>query len=239
MVAIENRKVLVLNKHWTPVAVVPMKRAIKLATTNYEGTDVVKANVVGFEFDPVENAIKNFASYSWADWAAMRPKEDEPCIRGVKENYRVPEILVLHRYDRMPQQRVHFSRKTLYKRDNQTCQYCGCKPGTEELTIDHIIPRAQGGQTTWTNCVIACTECNAQKADKRPEQAFKPADPKKRAKWKGPSPMRLLSQPYKPKFTLFKSDYRVKSWESFLGVMYWSVELDNDNAEQYPDDVRV
>ena len=214
MVATANRKVLVLNKCWTPVAVVPMHRAVTLLFSEYKNGEP-KAKII----DPTTD----FATYTWADWSALKPKEGEAFIQGVNAVFRVPEVLLLSKYDKMPQQRVHFSRRTIYRRDGNRCQYCGCRPGTEELTIDHVLPRAQGGITSWENCVLACVECNSRKANRTPEQAK----------------MKLLSKPYKPKFTLFRGDYRVKSWEHFLGEAYWNVELENDNGEQFPDDVNV
>ncbi|MGO8753162.1 MAG: HNH endonuclease [Thermoguttaceae bacterium] len=74
-------------------------------------------------------------------------------------------------YDRTPEATVTFSRRNVFKRDHFTCQYCGSQPGTEELTVDHVIPRAQGGVSSWTNCVLACVACNKRKADRTPEQA--------------------------------------------------------------------
>src|SRR5262249_21229307 len=66
---------------------------------------------------------------------------------------------------------VAFSRRNVAKRDHFTCQYCGAQPGVVDVTIDHVIPRAQGGQSSWTNCVAACADCNARKADRTPDQA--------------------------------------------------------------------
>jgi 5-methylcytosine-specific restriction endonuclease McrA len=228
--AMENRKVLVLNKGWTPVAVVPMHRAVTLLFSEYHNGEP-KAKII----DPTTD----FATYTWATWSAMKPKEGEPFLQAVNTIFRVPEVILLSKYVGMPQQRVHFSRRTIFKRDKNTCQYCGCRPGTEELTIEHVVPRCQGGITSWENCVLACVQCNSQKADRRPEEAFKPKCSKKAALWKGPSPMRLLSVPKKPKFTLFKGDYRVKSWEHFIGVAYWETELDNEMGEELPDNVEV
>ena len=59
----------------------------------------------------------------------------------------------------------------MFKRDHYTCQYCGVQPGGEELTIDHVVPRSQGGTSTWENCVLACVTCNKRKADRTPQQA--------------------------------------------------------------------
>ena len=84
---------------------------------------------------------------------------------------RVPEVIVLAEYDRLPTAAVTFSRRNIFKRDHWTCQYCGAQPGSEELTIDHVLPRSQGGISTWENCVLACVACNKRKADRTPEQA--------------------------------------------------------------------
>ena len=113
----------------------------------------------------------DFRLYTWADWAKLAPRDGEPFIRTVRFRLRVPEVLTLTRHDRPRHNAVTFSRRNLFKRDHTTCQYCGVRPGTEELTIDHVIPRSQGGQTTWENCVLACVACNARKANRTPEQA--------------------------------------------------------------------
>ena len=84
---------------------------------------------------------------------------------------RVPEVVTLTDYDRLPAAAVTFSRRNIFKRDHFTCQYCGAQPGSEELTLDHVVPRAQGGESRWDNCVLACLACNKRKADRTPEQA--------------------------------------------------------------------
>ena len=65
----------------------------------------------------------------------------------------------------------NFSRKALVKRDRSTCLYCGQKLTASQITVDHVLPRAQGGITSFTNCVVACQDCNNRKADRTPEQA--------------------------------------------------------------------
>jgi len=59
------------------------------------------------------------------------------------------------------------SRQMIYKRDNNTCQYCG---STARLTIDHVIPRCRGGEDTWENLVVACSSCNTKKGNTLLEQ---------------------------------------------------------------------
>ena len=190
-----DRPTLMLNRNWQPVGVAPVRRSLVLL---WNGT----ARVV----DPADYQL-----YTWADWAAMAPRDGEPMVRTVRQPIRVPEVLSLITYDRVPTNSVTFSRRNIFKRDRYTCQYCGNQPGPEELTIDHVIPRAQGGESTWENCVLACVACNARKADRTPEQAR----------------MRLPRRPHKPQW---KPDYatrgeRITSWSRFLSEAYWTVEL--------------
>jgi 5-methylcytosine-specific restriction endonuclease McrA len=201
--SLAQKKVLVLNKSWRPVGIVSLERALNKVFSEYHNGEP-KARII--------DCANDFATMTWADWSAMKPKEGEEGMLSVNAIFRVPTVIQLTKYDKLPHQKIHYCRRTVYKRDNYTCQYCGCKPGSEELTIDHVLPRSQGGLTTWGNCVLACVGCNSKKADRTPERAG----------------MKLLKKPQKPKYNLFKGDYRVKDWEAFLGAAYWLTELEND-----------
>jgi 5-methylcytosine-specific restriction endonuclease McrA len=135
-----ERPTLVLNRNWQPVGVAPVARALVMVWND-------SARVVG---------VDDFRLFTWADWAKLVPRDDEPYVQAVRFRLRVPEVISLTHYDRMPTSVVTFSRRNLFKRDRFTCQYCGAQPGTEELTIDHLVPRSRGGTTSWENCVLAC-----------------------------------------------------------------------------------
>lgn len=202
-ISLEHRKVLVLNKLWTAIDVATVCDAICLLFGSYKNGEP-KAHVI----DPFEQ----FQAYTWSDWATMRPKENENCITTSSGlQFRIPEVVLLTRYDKMPEQRVNFSRRSIYQRDNYRCQYCGDRPGTEELTIDHIVPRCNGGPTSWANCVLACVKCNALKANHTLKKCG----------------LKLRKKPKKPRFNLFKGDRKSipKSWEHFVSQAYWDVEL--------------
>ncbi|REK32130.1 MAG: HNH endonuclease, partial [Planctomycetota bacterium] len=145
------------------------------------------------------------------DWARLQPEEGDPFIRTRRLRLRVPEVITLTQYDRLPNNAVTFSRRNVFKRDRFTCQYCGKQPGLEELTIDHVIPRAQGGTSTWDNCVLACIDCNARKADRTPEQARMP----------------LRHKPTRPVWRPLYGSHgvRIDSWSKFVSEAYWNVEL--------------
>ena len=197
----ERGRCLVLNKSWTPLRTVSLQRAIIMLFSVYEDGEP-KARVIEPE---------SYATMTWDDWSKLKPLATDEAIRGARMEFRVPEVILLTRYDKLPQPKVHFSRRNLYKRDGMTCQYCGARPGSQELTVDHVIPRAQGGGTSWENCVLACVECNRRKADKTPKQAK----------------MTLRKTPKKPHIRFFRYDTLkpVKSWEAFLGEAYWNVGI--------------
>src|SRR5262245_14092588 len=68
-----------------------------------------------------------------------------------------PLVVRLLRYVAVPRtRRLACSRRAVIARDHETCQYCGAQPGRALLTIDHVVPRAHGGSTTWENVVAAC-----------------------------------------------------------------------------------
>lgn len=83
-----------------------------------------------------------------------------------------PLVIRLVRYIRIPRRlKLPCSRRGVLIRDRDTCQYCGVQPGRTNLTIDHVVPRSQGGQTIWDNVVTACRECNRKKGGRTPEEA--------------------------------------------------------------------
>ena len=187
---------LVLNRQWQPVSVATVARSLVLLWNE-------SARVV----DPADYRL-----YNWADWSALRPRADEHFIQAVHQRLRVPEVIVLNAYDRLPAVTVSFSRRNVFKRDHWTCQYCGCQPGSEELTIDHVLPRSHCGTSTWENCVLACINCNKRKADRTPAQAG----------------MRLHKTPVRPawKPLYAHNKVRIESWSKFLSESYWNVPLE-------------
>jgi 5-methylcytosine-specific restriction endonuclease McrA len=77
-----------------------------------------------------------------------------------------PSVIRLKKYVRGDKTKVKFSRSNIFARDQYTCQYCGKQPGVQNLTFDHLRPRASGGKTEWSNIVTACYPCNSKKGDK-------------------------------------------------------------------------
>jgi len=91
--------------------------------------------------------------------------------RLVHFGLQLPCVIRLRQYRRLPSRIRTLSRKNILIRDGFVCQYCREKFLSSELELEHVIPRAQGGQSTWENLVAACRDCNARKADRTPAEA--------------------------------------------------------------------
>ncbi|HMT44556.1 MAG TPA: HNH endonuclease [Chakrabartia sp.] len=123
---------------------------------------------------------------------------------------RLPSVIALKQYVK-PTAHPAFTRFNLFLRDRFLCQYCG---SPKDLTFDHVIPRAQGGRTTWENVTTACAPCNLKKGGRTPREAH----------------MHLLSEPRRP--TSWEMQDHGRSYppnflhESWRDWLYWDVELE-------------
>lgn len=202
MATVQDEKVLVLNRNWNAVAVAPLLKAVNLVLKG-------SAKII----DP----SRQFQTFTWATWSALRPKEGEDYIAAANIYFCIPRVILLGTYDRVPLQKLNFSRRQIFKRDKNQCQYCGCRPGTNLLNIDHVTPRSMGGLTNWENCVISCLKCNSRKRNRTPEQAN----------------MKLLKKPERPHadFIRFDGIKLIKDWQMWVSESFWNVTLENDMGE--------
>ena len=184
--------VLVLSKTWEPYDRVGWERAFVLLA----GGDDGKKKVEVIEYN--DRIVRSGALREWQVPSVIRfVGAMTPEVRSVK-----------------------FSRENIYARDNGQCQYCGARVRISEFEYEHVIPRAQGGRTTWENIVVACTPCNQRKGGRTPLQAE----------------MRLRSIPRRPdkcfarrRLTLAWREGMPESWKSYMrDVTYWRGELESD-----------
>ncbi len=114
----------------------------------------------------------------------------------------VPSVIRLSVYVRRPLTPRRLTRREVFARDRQTCQYCG-RMG-RDLTLDHVLPRSRGGLNTWENVVAACIPCNHRKAGRTPQEAR----------------MRLLHEPGLPPPNPYYPFYRFlpanEGWKKFV-----------------------
>ncbi len=102
---------------------------------------------------------------------ATTEEEDGSFIHSARTAIRIPSVIRLREFRRIPYQTRSLSRKNILLRDRHTCQFCGRVLPAAELTLDHVIPRSRGGHTDWDNLVACCHPCNNLKGDRLPEEA--------------------------------------------------------------------
>lgn len=198
--AMLSSPVLVLNRHYMPVNVVTVRRAFCMLVSG------------------IAHAVdREFKTFDFRSWAELSASVHDETVGVIGRAIRVPRVLILATYDRLPKRTVRFSRMNIMLRDNYTCQYCGLRLKRAQLNIDHVIPRSRGGSTTWENVVASCHKCNLTKGGCTPEEAG----------------MRLLKKPARPHMTPFSglnllSGY--EEWKPFVNMVdfsYWNVELES------------
>lgn len=158
---------------------------------------------------------RDFATYDFDNWCDLPPGAGDQVIRTPSRTIRIPRVIQLLHYDRLPRREVRFTRRNIFFRDRNRCQYCGRTFAQKRLNLDHVVPLSRGGRSSWDNVVCACIECNSRKGSRTPEEAGmhlvrpprRPAGhPVLRAGWIGPGH---------------------DEWRTFLDEAYWNVELDD------------
>lgn len=191
--------VLVLNNVYQAVQITGVRRAFRLF---YAG----RARAVA----------PDFRTYDFDNWCDLPPGVDHETIVTPRRAIRIPRVIQLVHYDRVPRRDVRFTRRNIFFRDRNRCQYCGHVFPQAELNLDHVVPLSRGGQSSWDNVVCACIRCNSRKGSRTPVEAGmhlirvpkRPAGhPVLRAGWIGP---------------------HYEEWRTFLDVAYWNVELSED-----------
>lgn len=197
---IPQSRVLVLNKSYMPIHVISVKRAFCMI---YLGI----AKVVDQEYQ----------TFDFKSWSELAVAAGDDSIGTINRLIRVPRVILLHVYDRLPKKKVRFSRLNIFARDKSICQYCGKRWPKIDLNLDHVVPRTQGGVTSWENIVCSCVSCNRKKGGRTPREAN----------------MRLIRKPTRPYWTeclnISTKSSLYKEWLPFLNIVdfsYWNVELE-------------
>lgn len=190
---------LVLNKSFTPVHITTIKRAICLV---FKGLAQI-----------VDEQYQLYDFQSWSDLSVFL-KDDH--IQLTQKMIRVPRVILLNGYDRMPRRHVRLTRENIYRRDKNRCQYCGKHFQRSDLNLDHVVPLSQGGITSWENVVCSCVPCNQKKGGRTPDQAHMP----------------LMTKPVQPNYSIFMHVSPKKNlfdaWRIYMhpkDYAYWCLEL--------------
>ncbi|MFY0592714.1 HNH endonuclease [Roseivirga sp.] len=138
----------------------------------------------------------------YLDKAELVHEDPDGKLRTVGRSYPAPSVIRLQKYIFIPFKGVMLTRQNLFKRDGNSCLYCGDK---NDLTLDHVLPKSRGGSTTWTNLATACKKCNSLKGSKTPEEAKMP----------------LAQKPFKPSYIMFVrnfSGFTSEDWLQYLSL---------------------
>lgn len=129
---------LVLNTDGLPLSVIPV------STINWR--------------DAITNVFQDDVDvlHTYDDWI----------VRSAYAAYEVPAVVMMRRWVKVGRT-VKYSRQNVYLRDRHTCQYCHVKFHKDELTLDHYVPKTDGGKSSWNNMVTACKPCNHAKGHAR------------------------------------------------------------------------
>ena len=181
--------VLVLNCSFVPVHVTTARRAFTMI------------------FQDVARVVSpSYETFDFESWCNVEANGDE-AIGTSSGAIRVPRVILLCRYDRIPRRHVRYSRLNVFARDKFTCQYCGTRPPRVQLNLDHVVPRSMGGKTTWENVVCSCVDCNRRKGGRTPQQAR----------------IKLCRVPARPRWTplmnLAAAGVRYDEWQPFLSII--------------------
>jgi 5-methylcytosine-specific restriction endonuclease McrA len=186
-----GKPVLILNKSWIPIRVRSVRRVLNMIFRE-------KAVIVDASLD-------HYPTYDWVAWEKVEVSDGDIFIRTTSSLIKIPEVVVLSFYNKVPQYSVKLTKKNIFIRDGYECQYTGDRLDRKEADIDHVVPTSRGGKTEWTNLVVSSKRVNRLKADKTPEEAG----------------LKLKKQPKKPTSRDLIIDPKItypESWSKFMNI---------------------
>ena len=127
--------------------------------------------VLNASYEPINICAARRAVVLVLKGVAMTEEENGHYLHAARFTMRLPSVIRLLEYRRIPHQTRALSRKNILLRDRNTCQFCGHQFPASELTLDHVVPRSRGGHSSWENLAACCYQCNNRKGDRTPEEA--------------------------------------------------------------------
>jgi 5-methylcytosine-specific restriction endonuclease McrA len=183
--------VLVLNRNWQAINVrTPQEAFCQMATgvataLEIEGEDQIR---------PVP----------WDEWVRLPVRPQDEAAQTVRGPIRVPTVIVLANFAKVPKKRPKLCARTIRERDGNRCQYTGQLLRPDEGSIDHVVPRSRGGRDAWENCVWSSKQVNTKKGNRLPHEAG----------------LKLLKQPRAipemPATAFIRNAHSVEDWKLFL-----------------------
>ena len=179
--------VLLLNQVFIPIRFASARRALALLYSGVARAMDGEGELFDFE-----------------RWLLVSVTDGPDAIGTTRGALRIPRLLHLERYDRIPRRQLRLNRRNLLLRDNYECQYCGARPGSKMLSVDHVLPRSRGGDDCWANLVICCRRCNLRKRDRTPHEAsMRLHTVPRQPPWSHVEQLRLSARTYFPEWVPF------------------------------------
>ncbi len=188
---IHKSTVLVLNRNWQAIdSKTPAQAFCMMANDSATALDIADDG--------------SMTPLRFSDWLKLPVRARDVAIGTVRGDVRMPTVIVLARFSRVPLRRPNFGIRGIWERDGGVCQYTGKKLKPSEGNIDHVVPRSRGGASSWQNCVLAHKDINSRKADRTPHEAG----------------LRLIREPGAPKALptsmFIKNLHGVEDWAHFV-----------------------
>jgi 5-methylcytosine-specific restriction endonuclease McrA len=127
--------------------------------------------VLNASYEPINVCAARRAVVMILKGVAAPEEAGNDCLHAARAQFRIPSVIRLLEYRRIPHQTRALSRKNILMRDRYTCQYCLRSGNAGELTLDHVVPRSRKGESSWENLVACCNRCNNVKGNRTPEEA--------------------------------------------------------------------
>ena len=188
--------VLVLNRNWQAINCrTPAEAFCQMATGVATALEIQRTD------DARAEALR---PVTWAEWITLPIREQDQSVRTVRGEIRVPTVIVLASFAKVPKKRPKLSARTIRERDGNRCQYTGVVLRPDEGNIDHVVPRSRGGKDSWENCVWSSKAVNSKKGDRLPHEVG----------------LKLLKQPKAvpelPVTALIRNAHGIVDWELFV-----------------------
>ncbi len=183
--------VLVLNRNWQAINVrTPAEAFCQMATHVATALDI--------------EAEDSMRPVTWEEWITLPIRPQDNAVMTPRIAVRVPTVIVLANFAKVPRVRPKLSARTVRERDGNRCQYTGRLLRIEDGSIDHVVPRSRGGRTAWENCVWSSKEINSRKGNRLPREAG----------------LNLLTSPKTPAAVpatlTIRNTHGIRDWEHFL-----------------------
>ena len=182
---------LVLNRNWQAINIpTPQDAFCQMATGVATGLEVAGED--------------HICPVTWAEWLTLPIREQDQAVHTVRGAIRVPTVIVLASFAKVPKKRPKLCAKAIRERDGNRCQYTGRVLHPDEGSLDHVVPRSRGGKDAWENCVWSSKSINSKQGNRLSHEAG----------------LRLLKQPVAvremPVTALIRNTHGISDWEPFV-----------------------